>query len=509
MLVITGGLVHSVSAARGEPRDIVVEGDGIADIVAPGAVRNANAEVIDASRRLIIPGLINAHTHSHGGLSKGVGDLWELDLLLNAAPWIGGSRSHEDKHLSALIHAVEHVEKGSTACYDLFFEFPAPSIEGMEAVANAYAKVGLRAVIAPMVADLTFYQAVPGLIDALPDDARERAGKMRMGGADATVAALRRLAATWSHPRDRLRLGIAPTIPHHCTREFMIACRDIAREHDLAMQTHVSEAKYQGVSTFKMFGKSTVEVMDACGLVGPWFSAAHAIWISDTDMDLLSRKGAQVSHNGAANLRLGSGIAAVREYIRHGVTVGIGTDGSASSDNQNMFEAMRAAAFVSRVRGLPPADWVSTAEAFTMATEGSARVLGMGDFIGKIAKGYKADLVLLDLDHVNFVPLNNATNQIVFTENGGAVDKVLIGGKLVVTGGRTIGIDRAALAAKAQTAVERLAALNADARRFAERIEPIVSNFCRGLADNDMMHRLRRDLGRPDAAASSGKPPHG
>jgi guanine deaminase len=109
----------------------------------------------------------------------------------------------------------------------------------MEAVANAYAKVGLRAVIAPMVADLTFYQAVPGLIDALPDDARDRASKMRMGGADATVAALRGLAATWSHPRDRLRLGIAPTIPHHCTREFMIACRDIAREHDLAMPDQV------------------------------------------------------------------------------------------------------------------------------------------------------------------------------------------------------------------------------------------------------------------------------
>jgi guanine deaminase len=258
MLVITGGLVHSVSAPRGEPRDIVIEDDVIADIVAPGAVRNANAGVIDASRRLIIPGLINAHTHSHGGLSKGVGDLWELDLLLNAAPWIGGSRSHEDKHLSALINAVEHVEKGSTACYDLFFEFPAPSIEGMEAVAAAYAKVGLRAVIAPMVADLTFYHAVPGLIDALPDDARDRARKMRMGEADATVAALRQLAATWSHSRDRLRLGIAPTIPHHCTREFMIACRDIAREHDLAMQTHVSEAKYQGVSTFMVFGKSTV-----------------------------------------------------------------------------------------------------------------------------------------------------------------------------------------------------------------------------------------------------------
>jgi 5-methylthioadenosine/S-adenosylhomocysteine deaminase len=510
MLVITGGLVHSVAAARGEPRDIVAEGDTIVDIVAPGAVRNANAEVVDASRRLIIPGLINAHTHSHGGLSKGVGDLWGLDLLLNAAPWIGGSRQHEDKHLSALITAVELVEKGATACYDLFFEFPAPTLEGMEAVASAYAKVGLRAVIAPMVADLTFYQAVPGLIDALPDDARTRAGNMRMGGADATIAALRRLAETWSHPRDRLRLGIAPTIPHHCTREFMTACRDVARAHDLAMQTHVSEAKYQAISAFKVFGMSTVEVMDACGLVGPWLSAAHAIWISDSDMDLFARKGAQVSHNGGANLRLGSGIAAVREYIRHGVTVGIGTDGSASSDNQNMFEAMRDAAFVSRVRGVPPADWISTVEAFTLATEGSARVLGMQDFIGKIAKGYKADLVLLDLDHVNFVPLNNATNQIVFTENGGAVDKVLIGGKLVVTGGRAIGIDRGALAAQADAAVERLSALNADARRFAQRLEPIVSNFCRGLADDDRMHRLRRDLGPSDPrCAHCGKPVHG
>ena len=92
------------------------------------------------------------------------------------------------------------MEKGSTACYDLFFEFPAPSVDGLEAVASAYAKVGLRAVIAPMVADLTFYQSVPGLIDALPDDARDAAARMRMGGADATIAALRHLAGQWSHP---------------------------------------------------------------------------------------------------------------------------------------------------------------------------------------------------------------------------------------------------------------------------------------------------------------------
>ena len=165
-----------------------------------------------------------------------------------------------------------------------------------------------------------------------------------------------------------------------------------------------------------------------------------------------------------------------------------------------MFEAMRAASFVSRVRGLPPQEWLSTHEVLRLATEGSARVLGFQDLIGKIAKGYKADLVLLDLDHVNFMPFNNAVNQIVHAEDGCGVDKVLIGGRLVVSGGRVIGIDKAALAAKADAAVDRLHALNAEARRFAELIEPVVVNFCHGLTDSaalSHMHRLCRAIDGP------------
>jgi 5-methylthioadenosine/S-adenosylhomocysteine deaminase len=494
MRVVAGGRVLSPTSPRGEARDIVIAGDVIEDVVAPGSVMNENAEVLDASRRLIIPGLINAHTHSHGGLSKGVGDLWGLELLLNAAPWISGNRSAEDKHLAALINAVEHVEKGATACYDLLFEFPNPTLEGVEAAASAYDSVGLRAVIAPMVADLTFYRSLPGLIDALPEDARARARDMRMGKAEVTIDVLRTLANRWSHPRDRLRLGVAPTIPHHCTKEFMIACRDVAREHDLIMQTHIGEAKYQAASSFKIFGMSMVKTMDAAGIVGPWFSAAHAVWLDADDMEVLAARGAQVAHNPGANLRLGSGISAAREYLRRGVTVGIGTDGAASSDNQNMFEAMRHASFVSRARGLPPAEWLSTHDALRLATEGSAQVLGFNGLTGKIAKGYKADLVLLDLDHVNYIPFNNASHQLVHTEDGRAIDKVLIGGRVVVSGGRAIGINKAALAAKAQAAVDRLGALNADARRFAERVEPVVSNFCRGLADDQVLSGLHRLL---------------
>jgi len=493
MLVVCDGRILSATSPRGEACDIVIEGDTIVDLVAPGSVKDENVERLDAARRLIIPGLINSHTHSHGGLSKGLGDRWNLEILQTANPWMGGNRGLEDKYLSALITAIDQVEKGTTACYDLFFEFPAPSIDGMEAVARAYREVGVRAVIAPMVSDLTFYQSLPGFIEALSRIDGGAAGAMRMGGPDEIVEALRQLAAQWRHPEDSLRLGVAPTIPHHCTKEFMLGCRDVAREHGLVMQTHVGEAKYQASSSFAIFGMSMTRTMDSVGIVGPWFSAAHAVWLDQDDMRLLAERGAQVAHNPGANLRLGSGIAAVRDYLRHGVTVGIGTDGCHCSDNQNMFEAMRAASFVSRIRGLPPQEWLSTHEAFRLATEGSARVLGF-DKIGKIEKGYKADLVLLDLDHVNFMPFNNAVNQIVHAEDGCGVDKVLIGGRLVVSGGSAVGIDKRALAAKADAAVERLQGLNADARRVAEMIEPVVVNFCNGLTGNPAVSGLHRLL---------------
>jgi guanine deaminase len=276
----------------------------------------------------------------------------------------------------------------------------------------------------------------------------------------------------------------------------MIGCRNVAREHGLAMQTHVGEAKYQAASSFTVFGMSMTRTMDSVGIVGPWFSAAHAVWLDDDDMRLLAERGAQVAHNPGANLRLGSGIGAARDFLRHGVAVGIGTDGCHCSDNQNMFEAMRAASFVSRARSLPPQEWLSTHETFRLATEGSARVLGFHDLIGRIAKGYKADLVLLDLDHVNFMPFNNAVNQIVHAEDGCGVDKVVIGGRLVVSGGRAIGIDKAALAARAEAAVERLHAFNAEARRFAELIEPMVVDFCHGLSNSAEISGLHRLLPR-------------
>ncbi len=182
----------------------------------------------------------------------------------------------------------------------------------------------------------------------------------------------------------------------------------------------------------------------------------------------------------------------MRRAIAGGVTVGVGTDGSSSADNQNMFEAMRLAAFVSRVFDRAPEDWIGAAEALRLATEGSAAVLGMGDLIGRIAPGFKADLTFLDLDHVNLVPLNNAVNQLVNTEDGAAVRDVMIGGRFVLKDGTLVGLDWPAIAARARAAAVRLTEANVGAREVAERLSPVVGHFCVGLGR--CAHELPRKL---------------
>src|ERR1041384_2455152 len=145
--VITGGLVLA-GTGQAEPADLVLRDDRIEALAPPGSVTSANTRRIDASNRLIIPGLINAHTHGHGGLAKGSGDRWSLETLLNAGPWINGGRTDDDRYLSTVLTAVEMLRKGCTACYDLAAMLPVPSVERMARIAQGYADVGMRAVIA-------------------------------------------------------------------------------------------------------------------------------------------------------------------------------------------------------------------------------------------------------------------------------------------------------------------------------------------------------------------------
>lgn len=480
--IVRGGLVLDIRAGTAAPADILIEDDTIRELGPPGCPAPAEAREISAARRLIHAGLVNAHTHSHGNLGKGMGDRWTLELLLTAAPWVGGNRGAEDIHVSAQLGAVEMVLKGCTALYDLFFEWPAPSRDGIALVALAYEEVGIRAVIAPMVADRTFYEAIPGLADALPPFLRERVDGLRLAPGETTIAAIRDALQHWSFDRDRIRPAVAPTIPHHCSDAFITGCADLARDFDVGLHSHVAESKVQAVTGIRVYGRTQTAHLDRLGVIGPYFTVAHGVWLDHDDMTRLGDHGASVAHNPGSNMRLGSGLADTRAMLERRVNVGIGTDGASCSDNQNMYEAMRLASFVSKVQGPEWQRWLTTHEAALAATEGSARVLGFGDKIGRIAPGYKADLVMLDLDHPNWLPLNDPVNQLVHCEDGTAVDSVMIGGRMVVQNRRVLTVDLARLRDRAAASRDRLAAANADNRRLYEALEPVVGSYCPGLA---------------------------
>ena len=476
---------HGRLATRGlraDRADILIQGDTIGEIGPPGLAAPADAVTIDATDQLLHPGLINAHTHGHGNLAKGVGDRWTLELLLAAGPWITGNRTLEDKYLTTYLGAIEMLLKGCTACYDLTAEFPLPSVDGLEACARGYADAGMRAVLAPMVAELSFYESYPGLLDVLPPAAQKEVERLRLAPGDATLKVMRESMQGWKLDRDLVRPAVAPTIPHHCTDDFMRACATLAREFDVGLHSHVQESKAQVIVGLKRYGKTQTAHLQDLGLLGPNFTVAHGVWLDHDDMQRLGDHGASVAHNPGSNMRLGNGLADLRGMLARKVNVGIGTDGANCSDNLNMYESMRLASMVSKSQGPDTDQWLTTDEVFGAATEGSARALGFGDRLGRIAPGYKADIVFLDLHNVNWMPVNNAVNQLVHTEDGSGVRHVMVGGELVVEERRVKGVDMAALARKVESARARLAEINVPNRQLFERVEQVVNTFCPGLA---------------------------
>jgi cytosine/adenosine deaminase-related metal-dependent hydrolase len=456
-------------------RNLMLLDGGCVDVALHGGVIASIAPAQGAADRLLIPGLINAHTHGHANLMKGVADRWLLESSLTHGPWMGGQRDAATIRFSTLLGAAEMLEAGCTACFDLFFEFPMPSAAGLLAAAEAYAEAGMRAVIAPMVADRTLFEAIPGLLDALPEDLRAQAARFRLPDAPTLLAALHEAFAIIPDLPPGITLALAPTIPHHCSDAFLAGCRAMADEFGLRLHTHAAESKLQALVARRLWGTGPVAHLDRHGLIGPHFTAAHAIWLDEGELDLLARRGASIAHMPASNLRLGNGVAPVAEWRARGIATGLGTDGCNSADSLDMFEAMRSAANLSRIRDVPRADWLHAAAVHAMATAGSAAVLGHA--APRIAVGAPADLVLLRLDHHAFVPLHDAATQIATGNAAGAVAEVFVAGRQVVRDGRCIATSGLDLRALSAAALADLTPRLAPSRALAMALEPHVADF--------------------------------
>ena len=479
--VVRGGAVLDRGAPRPHAADILIAGGMIREIGPPGLDAPEEAQEISAHDHLLLPGLVNAHTHSHYTLAKGVAGNSTLEMLLNAGPWAIGGRAREDLRLGAMLGAAEMIRKGCTACYDMVLELPVPSREGIGTVAGAYEEVGMRAVVAPALADRVFWDAVPGLLDAVPESLRSGIERMQASPAEVTLAGTRAVLHDWPFDRDRVRPALAPTIPMLCSDAFLSDVAALTREYDVFFHTHVAESKVQAVAAMRCWGRTLTHHLDDLGILGPRFGAAHAVWLDDDDIQRLADCGAAAAHNPGSNLRLGNGFARAERMAAAGVAVGIGTDTSICADQLNMFEAMRLAAFTSRAETPDYGRWLGALDVLDMATLGSARVLGF-DRIGRLEPDHAADIVFLDLHDLNYVPLNDARNQVVFCENGAAVASVMIAGRMVYDRGRFVTIDYDRLVERANARATELAEANASLRREMDAVADVVGAFCVGLA---------------------------
>jgi 5-methylthioadenosine/S-adenosylhomocysteine deaminase len=476
--LIHGGHVLSRDGSAAERADVLIEDGVIAAISSPGAHGSQGVTLIDAHDRLVIPGLTNAHTHSHGALARGaVPDRISLEGFLAYAPALIGQRSIDDIRLSATLCAVELARQGCTSCIDMPAQLPMVSVEGLLAVGQAYADVGLRAVVAPMVSDRTLYEAYPSLAAQLPSPAREQAATLKAPSAAMLLGVCREAQRAWPFDRRKVQLGIGPAIPLHCTDELLAGCGAISREFGVPLQTHLLESKLQAGAQ-PAGGESTVQRLHRLGCLTERTSLAHGVWTDASDMALIAASGATLVHNPASNLRLGSGIAPLRQWLAAGAHAAIGTDASNTSDGQNIFEAMRLAAYLSRLASPDWASWVDAPEAFSLATHGGARALGLGGAVGRLAVGQLADVVVIDLAQAHYVPLRHALRQLVFGESGAGVRTVLVGGEPVFMQGRVTAVHELTLRSAARQAAMRLDGDCASAAALAEAAYPALASFC-------------------------------
>jgi 5-methylthioadenosine/S-adenosylhomocysteine deaminase len=428
--------------------DLVVEGARIAAIEPSGAAPHAGATVIDGRRLLAIPGLVNAHTHSPENPLRGVGEGLTLEPWLRVMLDVSGPYDAEDHYVCALAGAVEMLRSGATAVVDHLLMTP-PRTEAVDAVMRAYRDVGMRAAVAPMVDDLDFTGDLARAC-GLPDEGAYSRQRRHLPAAE-LAAQLDDVMCRWQGAEGRLDVLAGPSGVQWCGDELLLALADVAARHGAGLHLHLLETFVQAVACRTLFGQGAVRRLDVLGVLGRC-SLAHAVWLEDDDVAILAERGAVVVHNPAANLRLASGRAPVRALLDGGVTVALGTDGAASSDNQVMWDQLKLAALV---HADPWRPGIRALEALTMATAGGAAVLGMGEELSTLEPGRLADVTLLDRSGDGLAGAADLEVALALSETGRGVRHVLVGGELVVRDGRCTRVDEDAARARLREQAER------------------------------------------------------
>jgi len=416
--------------------NMIIKNDRIVEVTTREIISEEGfSKVIDATGKIIIPGLVNAHIHSYANFVKGILENLPLEMWMVYIFTQGRCMEPEDIYYNTLLGCIEMLKTGTTACVDHL----AQGFDGLEAAMQAYYDAGMRGTIAPMISDKLYYETLPLEKEKVPEEMK----KGNPPDAEELIDNTVKLFKKWDGKDGRLRVAFGPSGPQRCSDELLAACARLAEEYDTGFHSHVLETSIQAETADFLYGKLMIKHLDELGCLNERASLVHGVWLTDTEAQIAADRGAIVVHNPASNLMLGSGIAPINRYRDLGLDIAIGTDGANCGGNLNMFEAMKLTAILHKVsKPKKPEKWLTAKEVLRMATYNGAKVALIEKEVGSLEKGKKADFVILNpLKSPAMIPVQNPLWQIVYSENGLSVETVVINGQVVLDKGEVTMFD--------------------------------------------------------------------
>ena len=428
-LIVANGIVITVDGTRRvqNPGSVAINGTQIVAVDTPAANAARYSQVTNQvpSCKVVMPGLINTHTHAAMVMFRGLGnDLNLMDWLQKYIfPAEAKTVSPEFVRVGTRLALLEMIQSGTTTFADMYyFE---------EEVAKVTKAAGMRGVLGQTVIEFPVADA------KTPAEA---------------LARTEAFAKQFEHD-ELITPSIAPHSVYTLDAKTLTAVSELAKRLMIPIQIHLAETQAESGLSQERHHMRPVATLESLNFWAPTTLAAHGVWINDDEIALLDRRGVGVSNNPESNMKLASGTAPVMKYRKAGVNVGIGTDGAASNNDLDMFEAMRQTAFQQKLVSMDPTA-ISAAEALEMATLGGARALGRGQHLGSLEPGKLADLIIVGMSKARQQPLFEPMSQIVYASRGDDVETTIVNGKVLMRDRKVLTMDEAAVLRDARVAAD-------------------------------------------------------
>lgn len=425
-IIIKNAYVLTMDPDAGDLKNgtVVIEDGKITEI--REKTKEHSETVIDAKGSVVMPGLVNTHTHAAMTLFRGYADDLQLAEWLENHIWPAESQLRaEDVYRGSLLACLEMIRSGTTSFADMYFF--------MDETAKAVEASGLRASLSH------------GLIELWNEE--KGATDLKEG---------KRFVRAWQGAADgRIKTMYGPHAPNTCSDEFLAKVREESRKDGAGVHIHLLETEAELLAMKERYGKCSVHMLEDIGFFGPDVLAAHCVWLSDGDIEILRGSGVNVSHNPISNMKLASGTAPIYKMLDRGVNVSLGTDGCASNNNLDLFEEMKTAALLHKLStGNPTA--LPARQVLKMATVNGAKALGTET--GMLKAGMKADMIIVDMKKPHLTPCFDIPSHLVYSAGGSDVRTTIVDGKVLMDDYRVLVLDEQKVIEEAQKAAEELVA---------------------------------------------------